>query len=425
MRSVSNFTRGDTEEVRGAWEHTHRTAARDRAGRDARGDARTELTRRWLDRIADRVKIAPERIFPSDELLNHVPVLLDGIAAYLESPIDEISADVPVMAKAIELGELRHAQGFSASEILKEYEILGGVIFGFLARRAAALDEHPPAAELLACAHRVFRAVSIIQQITTNTYLAAWEDRVMEREERLRGFNRTVSHELKNRMGAVVGAAGMLREGWVRESPEQMDRFIEMVSANADAMEAVLKDLLELSRTEFSARQEQRNVLLRDAVAEVVRQLRDVAASRGVSVRVSRDLPPVEVHASGGGAVPNQLPLERRQVRGPPAGEPLGAGGGGGAAHGWPPGAGGHGARQRHRGPCRSARRALQPLLPRGERDRDRSGGDGPPAWAIVRETIEGLGGSAWAEFDGGARLHFPFLLCPLPVPVPPEPDGG
>ena len=30
----------------------------------------------------------------------------------------------------MELGALRHAQGFDAYEILKEYEILGGILFG-------------------------------------------------------------------------------------------------------------------------------------------------------------------------------------------------------------------------------------------------------------------------------------------------------
>jgi hypothetical protein len=37
----------------------------------------------------------------------------------------------------MELGELRFAQGFDAAEILKEYEILGGVLFSFCARVAA------------------------------------------------------------------------------------------------------------------------------------------------------------------------------------------------------------------------------------------------------------------------------------------------
>jgi hypothetical protein len=101
-------------------------AARLRGERDA-------LTRRWLDRISDRVALHPNRVFPTTDLLDHVPLLIDGIAAYLENPSQPISTDMPVIAKAMELGALRHAQGFDEYELMKEYEIFGGILFSFLA----------------------------------------------------------------------------------------------------------------------------------------------------------------------------------------------------------------------------------------------------------------------------------------------------
>jgi signal transduction histidine kinase len=259
--------------------------------------ARLELTQRWLDRIAARVTIDRSRIFPTDEVLDHVPVLLEGIADYLENPAEEISADVPVIAKAIELGRLRHAQGFSAYQILKEYEMLGGVLFSFLVREVDEIEEEFPPSDLLTCAHRLFRAVEVIQQVTTTQYLQLADERVREREERLQSFNRMVSHELKNRIGAVVGAAEVLREEWVRSDPEQVERFAGIASRNAEAMEAILEDLLALSRMEEQALQS-RNVLLPKAVAEVVRQLREAASERGVSIRIGRALPEVEVNAA-------------------------------------------------------------------------------------------------------------------------------
>jgi hypothetical protein len=96
---------------------------------------------------------------------------MDRIADYMEDPADEISADAPVTAKAIELGELRYSQGFDAHQILKEYEILGGILFSFLVRTVDGIDEECTRPELLACAHRLFRAVAIIQQVTTTHYL--------------------------------------------------------------------------------------------------------------------------------------------------------------------------------------------------------------------------------------------------------------
>ena len=44
-----------------------------------------DLTHRWLDRISARVRLDPNRIFPTDALLDHVPMLILGIADYIEN----------------------------------------------------------------------------------------------------------------------------------------------------------------------------------------------------------------------------------------------------------------------------------------------------------------------------------------------------
>ncbi len=255
---------------------------------------REELTRRWLDRIGARVSIGLDRVFPGAELLDHIPLLIDGIADYVENPAEEVAADAPVVAKAMELGELRYVQGFDAYQLFKEYELLGGVLFSFLAGAVDEINEPCSRSELLQCAHRVFHAVAIIQQATTTHFLRKTMIQVREREQRLRGFNRTVSHELKTRLGAIQGAHSFLGEAWVSEA--ERNRFIEMIGENAAAMHVVLEDLISLSRLDGDARQ-QKNVLLPAAAAEAVRQLRQLARARDVAVRLSPDLSPVEVNA--------------------------------------------------------------------------------------------------------------------------------
>jgi signal transduction histidine kinase len=258
-------------------------------------EERSALTARWLERIVARVALEPNRIFPTDDLLDHVPLLIGGIADYLEDPADEISADMPVMAKAMELGDLRHAQGFDVYEILKEYELLGGVLFAYLGNIVDAIEEPCTRSELLQCTHRLFRAVTLIQQSTTTQYLRKYEAQIREREDRLRGFNRMVSHELKNRTGAIAGAAALLREPWIGE-PER-ERFVAMVADNAGRMNAVLQDLVSLSRLDQS-RRHHRNVLLPQAAQEAARQLREQARARGVVVTIDENLPPFEVNAA-------------------------------------------------------------------------------------------------------------------------------
>ena len=257
-------------------------------------EEREELTRRWLERIAARVAIDPNRVFPSDQLLDHVPILMDGIADYLEDPADEISADMPVIAKATELGGLRLDQGFDAHEILKEYEILGGVLYSFTISEVDALASKCSQSEVLIFAHRLFRAISVIEQVTTDQYLRSMNEKVNQREEQLRRFNRMVSHELKNKVGAVLGAGELVQEEWISEVERR--KFVDIVLHNARALQQVLEDLTALSDMDRDSRR-QRNIMLPEAVNEVLRQQRELIRSRSVEVTVDPGLPRIEVNA--------------------------------------------------------------------------------------------------------------------------------
>jgi signal transduction histidine kinase len=262
---------------------------------DRMRDSSDELTRRWLDRISARVSLDPNRIFPTDALLDHVPLLILGIADYIENPEKVILSEVPVVAKAMELGELRFAQGFDEYELLKEYEIFGGILFSFLSRVVDGIEEPCSRGELLACAHRLFLAVALIQQATLTHYLSLVKERLSERDQRLRGFNRALSHELRNLIGTISGAAEILEMGTVSE--EQQRTMTSMILRNSTNMKVTLENLMELSRLDEDARQS-RHVLLPGAAAEAARQLRESARARDVEIKLAKDLPAINVSAA-------------------------------------------------------------------------------------------------------------------------------
>ena len=260
-------------------------------------EAKGELTQRWLNRIAERVALDPNRIFPTDELLDHVPLLIVGIAAYLEDPSAEVTVDMPVVGKAMELGALRHSQGFDVYEILKEHEILGGILFSFLAVQADMMEEACAKSELLVCGHRLFRAVTIIQETTTTHFLRLAAAEVHEREERIRTFNRAVSHEIKNRIGTIIGASDMLHE-LPDMTAEERAKFVEIVRRNARSMQSAVTNILAVGRSGSDIRQQHR-ISLRSAIGEAMRQVRESAHSVGVELRIAADLPETEVSAAG------------------------------------------------------------------------------------------------------------------------------
>ena len=254
----------------------------------------TQVVSRWLDRIIARVTLEAGNVFPSDELLDHMPILVIGIADYLDGTNTTADHEVAVSAKAMELGELRHQQGFGAYEILKEHELLAGVVYTFLHEQLANMPEAEPAA-VAASWQRIAEVTERIRQATMMHFLRLSAEKVRQREERLRRFNRLVSHELKNRIGAIRGASSLLAEPWIDAT--QVERFHAMIASNAEGLQRVVDNLLLLSRFDGDARQ-QHNVLLPQAAAEVARQMRDAAAINGVEVRIAPDLPSVEVDAA-------------------------------------------------------------------------------------------------------------------------------
>jgi len=258
-------------------------------------ESRDDLTARWLDRISQRVSLHPNRVFPTEELLDHVPLLIDGMAEYIEHPSETVSADAPVVAKARELGALRYEQGFDEYEILKEYEILGGILFAFLAREVETIHEPCTRGELLACAQRMFQAVTVIQQATATHYLQLTRSRLAEREERLTRFNRAITHELRNHLGAVLGALDML--GLTPPESDTRTRMLDIAQRNVRVIQHNLDNLVELSRLDERPRQ-QRHVPLASSVSEVARQLRDMARAAGVEIRIGA-IPSIEVAAAG------------------------------------------------------------------------------------------------------------------------------
>ena len=210
-------------------------------------EARVALAERWLERIGARVALDPTHVFPTDELLDHVPLLIAGIAGYVADPRGALAPTDQVIAHARDLGALRHAQGFDALEILKEFEILGGVLFAFATQVLADAStdvRDTPAEQVMACAHRLQHAVLLVQQATATRYLEA--------------------------------------------------HYIGL-----DAREQMLRGLQEATGAERSANtRRQRHIRLPRAVAEAVRGLRGHAAATRTQVRVARDLPDVEVPAA-------------------------------------------------------------------------------------------------------------------------------
>ena len=371
-------------------------------------ESRTVLAQHWLERITARVTLPRDRVFPTKDLLDHVPLLLGEIADYLENPAEDVEGDTPVLAEAVELGELRHAQGFDAYELLKEYEVLGSILFHFLSEAATELPTPADPSEMLTTSKHLFRAIEIIQQTTMSHFLRLADERVAEREDRLRAFNRMISHEIRNNIGAILGAADLL-SSLPKEDTEQRRKFTEIIQRKARSVSVTVNNLAALSHLDGKSR-EHRHVRLPQAAAEAVRQLRDAAAAAKVDVRIAPDIADVEVNApvvelALGNYLSNAIKYARRddgtarvevtanEAKTGEQDEAIVCVADNG--DGVPP----------------EKRGGLFERFFRAHDDRTPVEGSGL-GLSIVRETVEAAGGRAWAEFpDGGSKF---FVALPI-----------
>lgn len=239
-------------------------------------DSRASLTFRWLERIEQRVTVEAGEVFPTEELLNHVPLLIDAIADFVADPAEEGPAADEVIGKAAELGEMRHRQGFSAHHVLHEFELLGGILLTFFRTQIPRLGLEVGAGEAFIAAHRLQRAISKIQQTTAARYLSLADEEQAAREERLRLVHDTLAGDLLPFLEAREGERGL--------SPQELQAVIEEVD-----------QLIEVTRPRLAARR-QRHVPLASVVREARRRVRSIAQSRLVELRVLEPLPAVEVH---------------------------------------------------------------------------------------------------------------------------------
>ena len=256
-------------------------------------EAHESLAARWLDRLNELLPVTAGEVFPTGALLDHIPSLIREIAGYLkDEEVDEFAANTFVLDKARELGELRYEQRASVHQLLREYRVLSAILVTFVEEETTRLDVIAPS-EVIAVLRRLSQAVAVLQQTTVETFIAKYTAQIDEQTRRLENFNRMVSHELRQPIGALQFAVKL-----AEASDEAVARagYREVIDRNLTRLVRLTDQLAMMSRLKASTDTAQTQRLPLSLVArEVARQLRDMAERRDVEIRISETLPIIEV----------------------------------------------------------------------------------------------------------------------------------
>jgi signal transduction histidine kinase len=256
--------------------------------------AHAQLAARWLDELRELLIVPPEHVFPSASLLDHIPGLIEEIAAAIASSADEaIIANTVVTRKAQELGELRFDQKATVHQLLREYRLLGEVLNSFVADQVASGEIDVAPADVLIVSARLHQSVFVLMQTTVDTFVSRYATTIEQQTRRLEGFNRTVSHELRQPLGAIRSAVELLARPETTTG-EVHRRCLEIVTSNTRRMASLTSTLLLLSSLDSKSIEVQEIDLAR-VVTDVAEQLAEMAEGRQVNVRIA--VPPTRLNA--------------------------------------------------------------------------------------------------------------------------------
>ncbi len=253
------------------------------------------LAMRWFDRLLDILPVDARDIFPTESLLDHVPALILEIGAYLQQPDGEaIASNTAILDKATELGALRHSQRASLHQVLREYQILRGVLVEFVMEELEKFGGAPSAAVAVRLTSRLYQSVDVISQSTVEAFVGLYTRTIADQANRLDQFTRMAVHEWRQPLSTLTVGVRLLRETPV--DPARFERTIAVVERSVQHLASLTRQLEALARVRSNGDNAiVQTVPIAIVAQEAARQLREMAEARAVTIRIGDALPTLTV----------------------------------------------------------------------------------------------------------------------------------
>lgn len=260
----------------------------ERVGAELRRRA-TELTAEWAQRTTERLGIDTEPFLDPAE-----PWIVRGIASYLSFGAAGPTSTLQLADRARRLGEIAADRGVLPGQILDAYLLLNALIWRIVDEVVRDTGSELAPQALLPCLHRLLDLLFVMVRSTTGAYFDRYQAQIRKDADRLRGFNRMVSHELKGPIGAIQGAATLLGEDAILRDAAKRRHYQEIVLRNTARMADLINDLLALTMVDRPGGASPPEPVGLAAAMETVRERVDDDA-RAYDVEVVIDVPAVKL----------------------------------------------------------------------------------------------------------------------------------
>lgn len=255
-------------------------------------DEAEALSHRWIESLSNRLGVSPSRLLPSDALIDHIPEIVRGIGDFVRIPVEGVKADV--VGRLRLLAQLRREQGYDIAELLVEFEDLSKLVSEFFIDAVDAYPGELTPHEVGTVSARIREGLAGITSVTVGTFRQEEQEQQRELAARMSEFADSLAHEMKTPLNAASLAMEMMDE---RVPEDDRVEFRELVKRNLRRTTDLLSDLRLLALSE-GAQAEERWVSITQALKDVLHATEELARDRDVQMRISEDLPDIDVDAA-------------------------------------------------------------------------------------------------------------------------------
>ncbi len=243
---------------------------------------RESLLARWREGVR---ALPSAKGLDTPTLNDHVPVLIDELAAALFAQSDESIAEALISGSSPAHGVQRFEDGYDIAEIVAEYNILRGCIHDLA-------DEHS-----LTLQGRPFHILNRLLDGAIGSAVEAYAtESALEMQARRQEYLAFVVHDLRTPLNAISLAARVIEMGWREpKNHAECEKMVSTLRRNVQHLDVLVTKVIEESTnlvTETGLRLERRRLDLWPLVEALIHDLNPVAgtSSTNLANRVPVDL---------------------------------------------------------------------------------------------------------------------------------------
>jgi signal transduction histidine kinase len=168
----------------------------------------------------------------------------------------------------------------------------------FITEEIGRVQLEPTVEDVIDLMERFELVIDVLLRTTVDTFVAEYTETITQHAERLEGFNRMVTHELRQPLGVLQFGVKRLRSIDPVTERQRHDQILQTVERSVTRIGETLGKLVALSRLSGSDSSQPQRVDLVGMARDVVSQLKEAGDARRVRVTVAGDLPPVTTDAA-------------------------------------------------------------------------------------------------------------------------------